>query len=139
MKIMVCYDASLEANEVLIEAGKHAVAFNAEVVVVTSVVSAQKSYRDTIDIIEQKLKEAENYLSEKKISCKTVVSYRNVDDTAGENLSMFAEKENVDLIIVGVVNKSRLSKFIMGSSVQFLILSAKCPVLTVKKKSPVSA
>lgn len=35
-------------------------------------------------------------------------------------------------IIVGIEKKSKVGKFIFGSNAQYVILEARCPVMTVK-------
>jgi len=49
-----------------------------------------------------------------------------------EHLVNFAEENEIDEIIVGVRTKSRVGKFILGSTAQYVILKAPCPVVTVK-------
>jgi len=38
----------------------------------------------------------------------------------------------VDEIIVGVKRRSKVGKLLMGSTAQYVILQAPCPVVTVK-------
>ena len=44
----------------------------------------------------------------------------------------FARSEEVDLIVIGVRRRSPVSKLVMGSVAQDVVLRADCPVLTVK-------
>jgi nucleotide-binding universal stress UspA family protein len=134
MKIMACYDGSEESKEVLKEAMKQAKAFNAEVMLVASVVSDDRYYPKMIEPVEQKLKEAKGFLDENDILCKTHISYRDVDMSVGENLVLFASKEKVDEIILGIRSRSKVGKFILGSVAQWVILKAECPVIGVKPK-----
>jgi nucleotide-binding universal stress UspA family protein len=134
MKIMACYDDSDESKETLKEAMKHAKAFNSEVMLVTSVVSDDKYYPKMIEPIEQKLKEAQALFAENNVVCKTHISHRQVDMSPGEDLAMLASREQVDEIIVGIRERSKVGKFIVGSVAQWVILKAECPVLGVKKR-----
>lgn len=43
-----------------------------------------------------------------------------------------AEKQGVDLIVLGMRRRSRVGKLVMGSDVQDVLLGAGCPVLAVK-------
>ncbi len=134
MKIMACYDGSEESEEVLLEAMKQAKAFNAEVMLVASVVSNDRHYPKMIEPLEQKLKEAKAWLNENEIVCKTHISSRDADMSAGEHLVLFASGEQTDAIIIGIRSRSKVGKFILGPVAQWIILKAECPVIGVKLK-----
>jgi nucleotide-binding universal stress UspA family protein len=44
----------------------------------------------------------------------------------------YAKEKAIDLIVVGVEKRSKTQKILLGSTAQFIILKAPCPVLTVK-------
>jgi nucleotide-binding universal stress UspA family protein len=134
MRIMACYDGSEESREGLREAIKHAKAFKGEVVLVTSVHGDDKYYPKMIEPVEQNLKEAQALFDENNIICKTRITYRGVDTSAGEDLVEFARREQVDEVIVGIRSRSKVGKFLLGSVAQWLMLKADCPVVGVKKK-----
>ena len=52
--------------------------------------------------------------------------------SAGEDLVQFAEQNSIDFIVIGIRRRSRVGKLIFGSNAQRVILTAPCPVLTVK-------
>jgi nucleotide-binding universal stress UspA family protein len=52
--------------------------------------------------------------------------------TPEEDLLAYAREQNVDEIVIGIRKRSRMGKLLFGSTAQFLILNAHCPVLTVK-------
>jgi nucleotide-binding universal stress UspA family protein len=52
--------------------------------------------------------------------------------TPGEDLVRFAVENDIDLIFVGIKKKSKAQKIILGSTAQYIILKAPCPVTTVK-------
>ena len=54
------------------------------------------------------------------------------DLSPGDQLVEFAERNNVDEIIIGVRRRSKVGKLIIGSTAQHVILNAPCPVVTVK-------
>jgi nucleotide-binding universal stress UspA family protein len=51
---------------------------------------------------------------------------------AGEDLVMLAEENKVDEIIIGVRRRSKVGKLLFGSTAQYVILNASCPVVSVK-------
>lgn len=52
--------------------------------------------------------------------------------TPGEDLVKFAKDKAVDHIFSGVEKKSKTQKILLGSTAQYLILKAPCPVTTTK-------
>jgi nucleotide-binding universal stress UspA family protein len=50
----------------------------------------------------------------------------------GEDLVYFAEENNIDQLFVGVEKKSKTQKMLLGSTAQYVILNAPCPVTAVK-------
>ena len=53
--------------------------------------------------------------------------------TSGEQLIEFAQDEKVEQIYIGIKKKSKVDKLFFGSTAQYVILHAPCPVVTVKK------
>jgi nucleotide-binding universal stress UspA family protein len=47
------------------------------------------------------------------------------------NLHAFAVDQNADLLVIGIRNRSRIGKLIMGSIAQELLLQSACPVIAV--------
>ena len=52
--------------------------------------------------------------------------------TVGEQLVQFARENGAGEIVLGITKLSRVSKLLLGSTAQYVILKAPCPVLTVK-------
>jgi nucleotide-binding universal stress UspA family protein len=50
----------------------------------------------------------------------------------GEDIVTYARETGIDQIFVGIEKKSRTGKLLMGSTAQYIILKASCPVTTVK-------
>ncbi|MGW8186758.1 MAG: universal stress protein, partial [Desulfobacterales bacterium] len=50
----------------------------------------------------------------------------------GEDLVQFAKENRIDEIIIGVRRRSKVGKLVFGSTAQFVILNAPCPVVSVK-------
>ncbi len=53
-------------------------------------------------------------------------------NTAAEDLIASAEELEADLVVIGVRNRTRTGKYLLGSTAQDLLLQAKCAVLCVK-------
>jgi len=51
---------------------------------------------------------------------------------SGEELVEFAKQNKIDEIIIGVRQKSKVGKVLFGSTAQYVILNAPCPVVTIK-------
>jgi nucleotide-binding universal stress UspA family protein len=49
-----------------------------------------------------------------------------------EELIKFAEKEQIDLIVIGTYGRSGLERFIFGSTAERVVRKAPCAVLTVR-------
>ena len=130
MEIMVGYDDSRVAKDALDIAMQHAQAFDARVHIVTSMVSGIDVPKKEFDRIEKKLEYAESLFKGKKISCKTHLLVRGLQ--AGEDLVQFAKDAGIDEIVIGIKRRSKVGKFLFGSTAQYTILNATCPVLTIK-------
>jgi len=130
MKILVGYDGSNSAKDALNLAKSHAKGLGASVEVVTSMQKGTESERKEIEQAERGLEYAKALFEEDNIACNTHLLIRGL--SAGEDLVEFANENAVDEIIVGVKRRSKVGKFLMGSTAQYVILQANCPVVTVK-------
>ncbi len=130
MKILVGYDGSNVAREAIAVAEKHATAFKAEIILVHSMVGGPEVPRKDFENAENDLDYEKNVLLDKKVSCKPILSVRGLQ--AGEDLVQLAEENKVDEIIIGIHRRSKVGKLIFGSTAQYVVLNAPCPVVTVK-------
>ena len=130
MKILVGYDYSTVTQEVLALAKQQAKAFNAEVHLLRSLAQNQELQRDTVEQAEQNLDHVRSEFAKLDIACDTHVVVSSL--SAGVDIVQFAEKNAIDLIVIGVRRRSKVGKLIFGSNAQLIILTAPCPVLTVK-------
>ncbi len=130
MKILVGYDGTNSAKEALNLAKTHAKLFNASVDVVTSMQKGTEQQREEIEQAERGLEYAKSLFVDSGITCNTHLLIRGL--SAGEDLVEFAAENQVDEIIVGVKRRSKVGKLLMGSTAQFVILQADCPVVSVK-------
>ena len=129
MKILVGYDGSDPAKKALQLAREHARAFGAEsIYVLHSKVTDLPRKEHELD--EQDMENVRTSLKKEGFSFETHLSIRNM--TPGDHLVEFAEEHKVDQIVIGVRMRSKVGKFIMGSTAQHVILQAPCPVLSTK-------
>ncbi len=130
MKILVGYDGTNSAKEALNLARFHAKAFDGSVEVVTSMQKGTESERKDIEQAERGLAYAKSLFEAENIACGTHLLIRGV--SPGEDLVEFANEHKVDEIVVGVKRRSKVGKLLLGSTAQYVILQAQCPVVTVK-------
>jgi len=130
MKILVGIDGSNTSKEALQMAIKNAKAFGGALMAVTSMTTGTPEENDEIRAAETTLAEAKSVAEDAGVTCSSHLLIRG--NSAGEDIVDFAAENEVALIVVGIKRRSRVGKILMGSSAQFVILKAKCPVLTVK-------
>ena len=130
MKILVGYDESGVAEAALKLAHKHAKAFDGNIYVLYSLEQSPTLKKGDIDKVESKLEKIKTSFEADGIDCQVnaSVSYQ----TPGEDLVHFANENDIEQIIVGVRRRSKVGKLMFGSTAQFVILEAACPVLAVK-------
>jgi nucleotide-binding universal stress UspA family protein len=105
-------------------------ALGATVAVVTSMEKGTEGQREEITEIEKGLEWAKSLFDENEIACDTHLLIRGL--SPGEDIVEFAKENEVDEIIVGVKRRSKVGKLLMGSTAQYIILKAPCPVVSVK-------
>lgn len=130
MKILVGYDGSNVAQAALKQAAQAAQAHNAGVIVATSMVGGRDVSREEFDQAEKGLEKAEEFFRDNEIPCESHLLVRGLEP--GEDLVQFALEQKVDRIIIGVRRRSKVGKLLFGSTAQYVILNAECPVLTIK-------
>lgn len=130
MKIMVCYDGSGAARSALRVAVRHAKAFNAKVYLVASMERGTEDEHEAIRELETELNNAKEKIQNEGITCETHLLVRGL--TPDEDLVSYAKEQGIDEIAIGIRKRSKVGKLIFGSTAQFLILNAHCPVITVR-------
>jgi nucleotide-binding universal stress UspA family protein len=131
MNIMVAYDGSDEAKDALKLAQEHLKSFGGKIKVVKSVTRTHPLDHSVIQAAEEELeREIRNQLNGDENSYEThlVVS----SNSTGKNITWCAEIAEVDEIIIGARKRSKIGKLLLGSTAQYVILNAPCPVITIK-------
>ena len=132
MKLMVCYDGSDEAKEALRVAQHHASVWKAKLAVVNAIVRIEPLKHSQVKKMEEKLeKEVKDLLESDDPSYDILLLL--TDLTPGEQLVKFAEEDEIDQIFLGIIKKSKVGKLLFGSTAQYIILHAPCPVVTIQK------
>ena len=130
MKILVGYDGSEVAEGALKQAQKHANVFNADIYIVTSLQQSSTLEKAEIEKAEGELEYLRTPFNIDDIPCETYVSVSYLPP--GEDLVQFAKENNIDQIFIGVRKRSKVGKLVFGSTAQYVILNAPCPVVVIK-------
>jgi nucleotide-binding universal stress UspA family protein len=130
VKYLVSYNGSAESKAALELAKQQARVVGARVLVVTSMWGGTKEKALDISQVRADLEAARQVLEEAGVDCRTHELARGL--SPGEDLVRYAAECEADLMFVGIEKRSRTQKLLLGSTAQFIILKAKCPVVTVK-------
>jgi nucleotide-binding universal stress UspA family protein len=142
-KILWATDFSDEAEGSLIYADAFAKTFKASIIGLHVAPDFSKALYDAAYVIQGELaqrvdevkKEAEERLKEiskdKGIPFKTIVS----EGTAAKIIIEVAEKEKVDLIVIGRRGMSAMEKLFIGSVANQVLRNSPVPILITKKKT----
>lgn len=131
MKFLLGFNGSEEAKAALTLARTHAEVFQAKIYIITSMGGGSGEKPEEISKTTRNLEYAEQFLKEKGIVCETFQLARGM--SPGEDVVSFAEEHEIDQIFVGVEKKSRTQKILLGSTAQYIILKAPCPVVSVNR------
>jgi nucleotide-binding universal stress UspA family protein len=130
MKIMVGFDGSNVSKAALKLAAERAQAFDAQILLVQSMVGGLEVPKRDFENAERELRYQKSQVKNKNIACESLLSVRGLEP--GEDLARLAKEQQVGEIILGVKRRSKVGKLIFGSTAQYVILNAPCPVVTVK-------
>ena len=130
MKILVGYDGSNSAKDALALAKKHAAAFDAKVIIVSSLTGGSATHAVEVEHTTEDLESTKKMFDDDGIACETKLLVRGM--TPGEDLVDYAKEKAIDEIIIGIKRRSKVGKLLFGSNAQYVIIKAPCPVVTVK-------
>ena len=130
MKILVGYRGTNVGRDLLEQAVRQARAYNAEVHVITSLYGGSMTETETIKEAEENLVNAKQFLDSQDVKNETHLLVRG--NHPGEDVVLYAKENDIDEIIIAVKSRSKVGKILFGSTAQYVILKAECPVLSVK-------
>jgi nucleotide-binding universal stress UspA family protein len=131
LKILVGYNGSDAAKRALAQAEQHAGIWQGSIEVVQAISRKESLSYDRIQKAEQQLaQQVKHLLDGKRSSFETTILVST--QSPGEQIVNFAESIHADEIIVGSEKRSKVGKFVLGSTSQFVVLNAPCPVVVVK-------
>lgn len=130
MKIAVGFDGSELSREALKLGEVHAKTFDAEIHVFTLTAHSPELNTPEIEAATGELAGIKDRLTQAGLSCETHLVTRSL--TPGEDLVNLTKEYDIDELIIGVKKRSRVGKFLMGSTAQFIMLNCDCPVVVVK-------
>ena len=130
MNILVGYNGSEVAKSALAQAKSYAKTYDALVYVVMSLEGGVGEKIEEINEAAENLKFAQDFLERDGIRCRTEQLVRGL--TPGEDLVKFSKENEIDHLFVGIEKKSKTRKMLLGSTAQYVILKAPCPVTSVK-------
>lgn len=130
MEFLIGYNGSNVSKSALFLVRDHAKVFNARVSVLVSMEGGAGETLEDVSNASLNLDYAKAFLEEEGVACETYQLARG--RKPAEDIVKFAEDNQIDLIYVGIHKKSKTQKLLLGSTAQYVILKAPCPVLTVK-------
>lgn len=130
MKFMVCYNNSVESKALVEEAQKHAARWSAEIKVVSVVTRVDPIRHAKLIKMEERLEQEIQGFFE-GVAIPYTVQLHVDDADAGEKIVAIAKRNRVDLLFLGIKKRSRVGKLLFGSTAQYVILRAPCPVISL--------
>ena len=130
MKFLVAYNGSQESKSALALACQSARYYDAKVIAVISMEGGKGERPEDIQKAQQDVKYASKYLEEQNTAGEALQLVRGL--SPGEDIVEFAKENDIDQLFVGIEKKSKTRKMFLGSTAQYVILKAPCPVTTVK-------
>lgn len=130
MKILVGYDELDVDKKALVLSQKYANAFKADILIMTSLEQGPTLQKDDIEEVEDRLEKLKRPFNKDNINCETAVSVNYL--SPGEDLVQFAKDNGVELIFIGIKKTSKVGKLMFGSTAQYVLLNAPCPVVAVR-------
>jgi len=131
MKFLVCYDETNEAKKALKVAQEHAKIWKAKLEVINTITRVEPLKHPAVKKMEAKMEgDVKEILGGDDPPYEVQLLLTEL--TPGEQLVKFAEDQKIDQLFLGIVKKSKVGKLLFGSTAQYIILHAPCPVITVK-------
>ena len=130
MKILVGYNGSRSSCAAVRLAERHAIIWDAKLEIVNTTQHRHTLSFHEIDRAENELKRhIKDLLHSNKLDYQ--IHMVIAGESPGRELVKFADKNQIDEVIIGIGKKSKIGKLVFGSTSQYVILNAPCPVVTV--------
>lgn len=120
-------EVSLRALEI---AKKYAGEFQAKICIITSTPYGDELRIGEYEKFAKRLEEIKDELTQSGFECETHLISPSVDP--GTDLLKFAKRNSSEAIIIGIRQRSALSKMVLGSTAKYVLFYAECPVITVR-------
>jgi len=129
--ILVGYNGSDPCKKALALAKQHAAVWQGRIEVVQAITRKESLSYDRIQKAEQELaQQVKQIIDGKRGVFETTLLVST--QSPGEQIVNFAQTVHADEIIIGSRKRSKVGKFVLGSTTQFVVLNAPCPVIVVK-------
>ena len=129
MKLMICYEASGHNERFLERAAEFARSFQGRVRFVSCMFRDSHLQDRNRERDEKYLDRAKAWFAERGIAADSHILLTAA--TEGEALMEYARQEEFNMLMVGIRRRSKLGKFVYGSTAQYLILESHCPVVCI--------
>ena len=131
MAITVAYDGSQVATEAVSLARRHAEAFKTEIEVIQAVENGADLEYPEVENLERKLtQEVDQILADQGVAYKTVLLVGS--GSVGDQIVRRLEQTKSQAICLGIMRRSKMGKLLFGSTAQYVILNAPCPVVSIR-------
>lgn len=130
MRIVVAFDGTPVAHTALDLARRLATAMNAKIFLTASVPADAGQDVKAVEMVARDLERACRTVQADGSACETRLVRQSL--SPGEDVVALARDIEADEIVMGVRQRSRVGKLVFGSTAQYVILEAPCPVITVK-------
>jgi len=131
MKILVCYDGSNVAQDAIKLARYHAEVFGGNLFIARALPQSHELGYEEIQREEHSLQEdVKKILDTSDIVYEAQVIVTKL--TPGEELVDFGKRNEIDEIVIGIRKRSKVGKLVFGSTAQYIILNAHCPVVSIR-------
>lgn len=139
MKVVLAYVRTPEGGAAFEAAVQESLLRSAELVIMGAVQFAPgenpSAVREEIDRAESAdhvLEELAVAAGERGVQARAVPLRLQRSDSVADSVVRLTDREEADLLVVGVRRRSPVGKAVLGSESQDIILQANCPVLAVK-------
>ncbi len=92
------------------------------------------AWESMYSLLKQEGDEATKYVSDKAEAEGIEVEAVTVEGHPAEEIIKYAEKNSINLIVMGTLGKSGLDRFLLGSVAEKVVRTSKIPVLVVRGK-----